>query len=175
MVKRPYIADHYSSEELKKKYRSSQDQVEIKRWHLLWKISVGWSIKNSAIVVGINYDYAKEILKKYNEKAEEGIKNKRKKRKKYIRGKKALLNDLELEKLALALESKPIDGGIWTGAKVSRWIEKEKGMEKVWNQRGWEYLKKCGYSWQRPRPKHRKGDKEKQMVLNTKSKYFMVK
>ncbi|MEM9541699.1 MAG: winged helix-turn-helix domain-containing protein [Cyanobacteria bacterium P01_E01_bin.42] len=27
---------------------------------------------------------------------------------------------------------------------------------------GWEYLKKCGYSWQRPRPKHRKGDKKAQ-------------
>ncbi|MDC0835049.1 winged helix-turn-helix domain-containing protein [Geitlerinema sp. CS-897] len=29
--------------------------------------------------------------------------------------------------------------------------------EKVWKQRGWDYLKKCGYSWQRPRPKHKKG------------------
>ena len=162
MAKKPYIANHYSCEELKQKYRSSRDQVEIKRWHLLWKISVGWSIKNSAIAVGINYDYAKEILKRYNEKAEEGIKNKRKQKKKHPRGKKALLNDFQLEKLKKELESKPSDGGIWTGAKVSRWIEKEKGVEKVWNQRGWEYLKKCAYSWQKPRPKHRKGNEEEQ-------------
>ncbi|MDY6784524.1 MAG: winged helix-turn-helix domain-containing protein [Cyanobacteriota bacterium] len=32
------------------------------------------------------------------------------------------------------------------------------GLEKVWEQRGWDYLKKGKYSWQKPRPKHRKGD-----------------
>jgi transposase len=40
-----------------------------------------------------------------------------------------------------------------------RWrsgMEKETGREKVANQRGWDYLKKLGYSWQRPRPKHKK-------------------
>ena len=82
MTKRPYIANHYSCEELKQKYRSSQDQVEIKRWHLLWKITLGWSIKNSAIAVGINYDYGKEILKRYNEKGSEGVRNKKKRQRK---------------------------------------------------------------------------------------------
>ena len=53
---------------------------------------------------------------------------------------------------------RPADGGIWTGTKVARWIEKENGVEKVWNQRGWDYLKKLKYSCQRPRPKHRKGN-----------------
>ncbi|WP_353735217.1 winged helix-turn-helix domain-containing protein [Okeania sp. SIO2C2] len=33
-------------------------------------------------------------------------------------------------------------------------------MKKVWNQRRWDYLKKLNYSWQRPRPKHRKGNPE---------------
>lgn len=31
-------------------------------------------------------------------------------------------------------------------------------MEKVWNQRGWDYLKKLKYSYQSPRPKHRKAN-----------------
>jgi hypothetical protein len=60
------------------------------------------------------------------------------------------------------LKSRPEDGGIWTGPKVARWIEKETGREKVWNQRGWDYLKKLKYSWQSPRPKHKKGCEEKQ-------------
>jgi transposase len=161
MAKKPYIAPHYTSQELKQKYRNSQDQVETKRWHLLWKISLGWSIKNSAIAVGINYDYGKEILKRYNEQGSEGVKNQRKKRKNKG-GKKPLLNDLQLEKLTIALESKPSDGGIWTGAKVASWIPQETGVEKVWNQRGWDYLKKCNYSWQRPRPKHNKGNELEQ-------------
>ena len=45
--------------------------------------------------------------------------------------------------MAQAIELKPSDGGIWTGVKVARWIEQETGIEKVWNQRGWDYLKKC--------------------------------
>ena len=32
-------------------------------------------------------------------------------------------------------------------------------------QRGWDYLKKCGYSPQRPRPRHKKGDKIEQEEL----------
>ena len=39
---------------------------------------------------------------------------------------------------------------------------KETGKQKVWNQRGWDYLKKCKYSWQRPRPKHQKGNPHEQ-------------
>jgi hypothetical protein len=40
---------------------------------LLWKVSLGWTLKNSAVAVGINYDYAKEVLKKYNELGEKGV------------------------------------------------------------------------------------------------------
>ena len=65
MPRKAYLADYYSSKELKQKYLKNQDSVESRRWHLLWKISLGWSIKNSAIAIGINYDYAKEIVKKY--------------------------------------------------------------------------------------------------------------
>ena len=70
-------------------------------------------------------------------------------------GTQLLLSEKQREKLAQALKLPPSDGGIWTGLKVARWIDKETGIEKVWNQRGWDYLKKCNYSWQRPRPKHR--------------------
>jgi hypothetical protein len=45
---------------------------------------------------------------------------------------------------------------------VARWIEKETHVEKVWHQRGWDYLKKLKYSWQSPRPKHRKGSQQEQ-------------
>jgi molybdenum-dependent DNA-binding transcriptional regulator ModE len=67
MPKTAYLANHLSSEKLKNKYRTSQDPVETRRWHLLWKISLGWTIKNAAIAVGLDYQYAFKILKKYNE------------------------------------------------------------------------------------------------------------
>lgn len=69
MPKKAYIPTHFSSDELKK------DPVESRRWHLLWKVSQGWTVKNAALAVRINYDYGKEILKKYNESGAEGVKN----------------------------------------------------------------------------------------------------
>ena len=159
MPRKASLASHHSSKELKQKYLRSQNSVESRRWHLLWKISLGWSIKNSAIAIGINYDYAKKIVKRYNNTGEEGIKNQKNKKRKQSGGRKALLTKQQLEKLKKKLELKPDDGGVWTGTKVARWIEKETGKEKVWNQRGWDYLKKFRYSWQSPRPEHEKGDK----------------
>ena len=162
MPKKVKLVNHLSSQQLKSKYRASSDPIEGRRWHLLWKISLGWNLKNSALAVGINYYYASKIVKKYNEGGEEGIINKHKTKGEHQRGKKPLLSDSQLKKLAEALEKEPEDKGVWSGPKVARWIEKETGVEKVWNQRGWDYLKKSNYSWQIPRPKHRKGDKEQQ-------------
>ena len=72
--------------------------------------------------------------------------------------KKPLLNEKQFLELTVQLKKRPPDKGIWTRPKVARWIEKATGIEKVWNQRGWDYLKKSKYSWQKPRPKHKKGD-----------------
>ena len=162
MPKKAYLASHFSSDELQQKYIKCQDRVESRRWHLLWKVSLGWTIKNSALAVGINYDYAKEILRKYNQLAANGVTNLKKKRLNPTGGKKPLLTPQQLQKLAYQLKSRPADRGIWTGPKVARWIEKETQRPKVWNQRGWDYLKKLRYSCQSPRPKHRKGDAQQQ-------------
>jgi transposase len=45
---------------------------------------------------------------------------------------------------------------------VARWIERETGKSQAHNLIGWDYLKKLDYSWQRPRPKHRKGCRQAQ-------------
>jgi transposase len=162
MPKKAYLANHLNANELKEKYLTSQDPVEARRWHILWKVALGWTMKNSAIAVGLDYQYVKKIVKKYNELGVEGVKNRRKETQTHIRGKTPLLSEQQLSKLVTALRSRPEDGGIWTGPKVARWLEKEIGRKKVGNQRGWDYLKKCKYSWQKPRPKHRKGDEKAQ-------------
>jgi hypothetical protein len=66
MPKKVKLVNHLNSEELKEKYILSLDPIESRRWHLLWKISQSWSIKDSAIAVGISYEYAREIVRKYN-------------------------------------------------------------------------------------------------------------
>ena len=87
-----------------------------------------------------------KIVKKYNELGVEGIKNRKQKSLAHRREKQPLLNPEHWQKLIAALRQRPADGGIWTVSKVARWIEKETQREKVSNLRGWDYLKKCGYS-----------------------------
>ncbi len=166
MPRKAHLVSHFSTSELKKRYQKSRNLTESRRWHLLSKVAQGWTIKNSAVsrkrvrsnVVGLSYGYAQRIVKNYNHQGEAGVQVKPRAKENHTGGKKPLLSEAQLEKLTQALQEKPSDGGIWTGVKVARWIEKETGREKVWNQRGWDYLKKCRHSWQRPRQKHRKGD-----------------
>lgn len=165
MPKKAYLASHLNTFELKKRYQRSKNPIESRRWHILWKIAQGWSIKSSAVAVGISYGYAQTIVRNYNQDGVAGIQRKSRKGKKHTGGKAALLSDEQFQKLTQALKSKPSDGGIWTGVKVARWMEQETGIERVWNQRGWDYLKKCRYSWQRPRPKHSKGDLQEQNLF----------
>jgi molybdenum-dependent DNA-binding transcriptional regulator ModE len=58
--------------------------VEGRRWHLLWKVSLGWSLKNSALAVGINYDYARKIVKRYNNEEKKELRRAKKDRKTII-------------------------------------------------------------------------------------------
>lgn len=74
---------------------------------------------------GINYDYAQQIIKKYNCLGAEGLSNLKNQQPQQRGGKKALLTDYQLEKLRQELASTPLDGGIGTGAKVGRWLDPE--------------------------------------------------
>ena len=162
MPRKAYLASYLNAFELKKRYQKSKNPIESRRWHKLWKIAQGWTVKNSAVAVGISYGYAQRIVRNYNQDGVTAVQVKPRKGRKHTGGKVALLSDEEFKKLTQALKSKPSDGGIWTGIKVARWIEQETGRKKVWNQRGWDYLKKSRYSWQRPRRKHSQGDLQEQ-------------
>ncbi len=52
MSRKVYLANYFSSE----------DKVTLRRSHLLWKMSRGWNVKNSALAVEISYFYAKQII-----------------------------------------------------------------------------------------------------------------
>jgi transposase len=142
MPKTLELVPHLPSEILQDRYRKAKDPVEVRRWHLLWKVSQGWSAKDSALAVGLNYDYARRFIRKYNEMGEVAVQNQRNKNSRKKGGSQSLLNPEQLNRLKEALKEKPVDGGVWTGPKVARWIEKETGREKIYNQRGWDYLQK---------------------------------
>lgn len=160
MVRKAHLETHLSSAELKTRYLRTSDKVERRRWHLLWLISEQWTIKQAAHGVGLNYDYARQVVKKYNEQGEVAVRNRLWGRK--SKSRTPLLTQQQLAELKNCLKQPPPDQGLWTGPKVAQWIAQKTGRDKVWPQRGWDYLKKLCHSLKMPRPKHQKGDKERQ-------------
>lgn len=134
------LAQHLTAAELKANYLTADDHVEARRWHLIYLISTKCTIKRAAEVVCLNYDYAKEIVRKYNAGGPLAIRNLRKHR--HNRPVRTLLTPEQQQELRQLLQHPAPDGESWTGKKVAQWIADKTGRQQVWPQRGWEYLKR---------------------------------
>ncbi len=143
------------SSQLESLYRKASDPVL--RTHLLmvWRMSLGDSIREVAEMVGYSEKWARQIAKRYES---EGVEKLGDRRHGNPGAKKRMLLDEEGQaELREALEGPPPGGGMWSGPKVARWIEHRRGLERVHAQRGWEYLKKMSHSPQVPRPSNAQG------------------
>lgn len=135
---RVQLQPHLTAKELKHHYQQTQDCIEARRWHLLHLVAQQWTVKQAAESVGLNYDYAKEIIRRYNQDGEAGIKNRSQRGQPSPR---SLLTPEQQQELQEALRHDPPEGGRWSGPKVARWIAAKTG-KQVWNQRGWDYLQR---------------------------------
>lgn len=163
MPRKLHLEPHISTDELKAHYRTSQDPVESRRWHLLWLVCEQTTLTHAAQVVGLNYDYAREIVREYNRNGAHGLRNRRKDKR--PQQSRSLLSQAQCAELSTRLQAPPADGGLWNGPKVAQVIAQMTGVEKVWPQRGWDYLKRLEQSFQVPRPRHRKGEPEAQAAF----------
>ena len=149
-------SEQSESSRLERLYRKASDPVL--RTHLLmvWRMSLGDSIREVAEMVGYSEKWVREIARRYESEGVEGLGDRR-------HGnpgakERALLDEEGRARLRRALlEEAPPGGGMWSGPKVARWIEQKIGVEKVHAQRGWEYLRKVGHSPQVPRPSNAQG------------------
>jgi transposase len=156
------------SSQLEGLYRKASDPVL--RTHLLmvWRMSLGDSIREVAGMVGYSEKWVREIARRYESEGVEGLGDRR-------HGnpgakERALLDEEGQAELREALlEESPPGGGMWSGPKVARWIEEKTGMERVHAQRGWEYLRKVGMSPQVPRPSDAQGADSKEREAFKKS------
>jgi hypothetical protein len=101
MVKKAHLQPYLTSSELKSRYLGCSDRVESRRWHLLWLVSQQWTIQQASLAVGLNYDYAKDIVKAYNQRGEVALANRRRQR--TAPPSHALLNSEQLEELRYAV------------------------------------------------------------------------
>ncbi|MDY6784746.1 MAG: helix-turn-helix domain-containing protein [Cyanobacteriota bacterium] len=142
MPPRPKLEPYLTVKDLKNRYRQARDTAEARRWHLLYLVAQKWTIKQAAQIVDLNYDYAKELIQRYNREGPLSLQNRSKNRQRPTS--RALLTAEQQQELQQLLQGPAPDGGPWSGPKVARWIAKKTGRKRVWPQRGWEYLKRLG-------------------------------
>ena len=138
------------SAQLERRYREARDPVLRTHLHIVWRLSLGKPIWEVAESLGYSERWGREVARRYGQ--EGGVEALGERRHRNPGAKeRALLDEQGREELREALKEPPADGGMWNSRKVARWISSKVGREAA-KQRGWEYLRKVGYTPQVPRP-----------------------
>ena len=147
----PGLVAHLSTAELGQHYRAARQPIARSHLQIVWLLSQGRSEREVAAVTGYGERWITEVVRRYNAEGASGLGDQRTKN----TGARPLLSHEDEAALRDTLAEPPADGGLWTGPKVAAWMTARLG-RKIWPQRGWDYLKKLGYSSQVPRPRHAK-------------------
>jgi transposase len=144
------IVGHLSVAELEARYRAARDVTEARHLQAIWLLAQGRTVLEVAEVLAFVPRWVTQLAARYNAFGPEGLGDRRRRN-----GKAAsLLTPDLLAALAERLKQPPEDGGVWSGPKAAAWIAAHLGLAKVHAQRGWEALKRIGWSVQAPRPRH---------------------
>src|SRR3974390_1070784 len=143
---------HLTVPELETRFRSSKDVVEQSDCQVIWLVARGHRAAGVADLTALTPRWVSKLSRRYEEGGIGALGDQRAR----VNGAKPLLSREDLEALRERLESPPDDGGLWSGPKVARWMASRLGLSHVHAPRGWEALKKLGWSLQAPRPKNPK-------------------
>src|SRR3954449_3669118 len=135
------LAAHLSPAGLGQRYRAARSPVERSHLQIVWLLSRGRSEREVAQVTGYGRRWVGEVARRHDEGGPDGLGDRRRGN----AGARPLLGAEDEAALRAALAEPPADGGLWTGPKVATWMAARLGRE-VRPQRGWDYLKKLGYS-----------------------------
>lgn len=151
----PYIklATHLTSEALEGRYRSEKDAVTRSHWHILWLISSGKHTREVSEVTGYSVEWIRSLIHRYNAQGAEGVGDGRHRNP----GGGRLLNAEQEAELGQELEAAQATGNSWNGPQVAAWMSQKLG-RAVYKARGWEVLRRMGYTSKTPRPRHAKAD-----------------
>jgi transposase len=144
------ISEHLSIEDLERRYRAAGDATEARHTQAVWLLAQGRSVLDVAGVLAFAPRWVEQLAVRYNAHGPDALGDQRRRN-----GRAAsVLTPALLTALAERLRTPPEDGGLWSGPKVALWMAHHLGVERVHPQRGWEALKRLGWSLQRPRPRH---------------------
>jgi transposase len=152
MTQRMMIAPHLSVEELEQRYRRADGPVARSQWQILWLLASGMPTAEVARVTSYSVRWVQEIARRYRA-GPEAIGDRRHGNP----GAAPLLDAAQQAALRDALAGLAPDGGIWTGRQVAAWMSGRLS-RPVSPQRGWEWLRRLGFTPQRPRPRETRLD-----------------
>ena len=144
------IVGHLSVAELEARYRAARDVTEARHAQAIWLLASGRTVLEVAEVLAFAPRRVTRPAARYNACGPAALGDRRRRN-----GKAAsLLTPDLLAALAERIETPPEDGGVWSGPKVALRMARHLGLAKVHARRGWEALRRIGWSVQAPRPRH---------------------
>src|SRR3712207_915739 len=144
------IVGHLSVEDLEARYRAARDVTEARHYQAIWLLAQGRTFVEVAEVLAFAPRWVEELAQRYNAFGPSALGDRRRRN-----GRAAsLLTEGVLSALAERVTAPPEAGGLWSGPKAALWMARRLGLAKVHAQRGWEALKRIGWSIQAPRPRH---------------------
>lgn len=153
MPKYVYVAVHLTRSELEQQYRKADDPVERSHFQVIWLLAQGKRVREVAEVTDYCANWIRILARRYNQEGPLALADQRQ----HNAGASPLLSGAHQQLLQQVLVQAPADGGLWSGPKVALWMGEQLG-RIISPQRGWEYLKRVGFSLQMPRPRHHKAD-----------------
>src|ERR687894_1100748 len=143
------IVDHLPVEELEARYRASHDATEARHLQAIWLLARGRTVLEVSEVLAFVPRWVTRLAARHNASGPGALGDRRRRN-----GRAAsLLTGAVLSALAERVRTPPGDGGVWSGPKVAAWMARRLGLAKVHPQRGWEALRRIGWSPQAPRPR----------------------
>ena len=165
MPKQVALEPHLGVDELARRYRAAQEAHERSWWQILWLVARGQSARQVAASTGYSAYWVGQLVQRYNRGGPEAMRN-RARTASYEHA--SLLTSSQQEELRQALRAPPAAGRLWTAREVAGWMSERLG-RPVAMQRGWEYLRRLGYSPQVPRPRHVQADPAAQAAFKKSS------
>jgi transposase len=153
MARRLGLPAHLTVDELGRRYRRCRDPVARSHWQIVWLLAGGTPTAEVARLTRYSVRWVLEIARRYRDEGPAGIGDRRHGNP----GAAPLLNATQQEQLRAALAGPAPDGGLWTCRWVAAWIGAAIG-RPVDPARGWEWMRRLGFTPQRPRPRETRAD-----------------
>ena len=147
------IPAHLPVDELECRYRGARDPVLRSHLQIVWLLARGAPTAAVAAATGYHPNWIREVARRYREGGPGALGDRRRGNP----GGAPLLDADGREALRAALAGPAPGGGVWTCRAVAAWIAERAG-RPVAEARGWEWMRRLGFTPQRPRPREERAD-----------------